>query len=491
MRLKFSYQTRILGTAREKNTLVCLPTGLGKTNIAIMLAAERLQQFPASQILVLAPTRPLASQHAQTFRKFMPLEGEEFQVVTGQSRPRERVKMYGKKLLFATPQTIQKDLEKGRLSLENVSLLVIDEIHHAVGKYAYPSIAQRFVKEGMNPRILGLTASPGSSREKIKGICRNACIEAVEIATESDEDVRPYVKGNEVEWIEVCLPESFAAIQSLLGEAYSRRTKKLGVKTRKELLWLQSKLQDSIHAGNRTAFGIASLVAQAIKIEHASTLLETQSIPLLRSYFRKLQEDPSKAAASLRTDREFSRAMGLAEGLFGQGSRHPKISRLCTLVEAQFREQPGSRIIVFANYREMARELRDILAALGGCRPVVLLGQREGVSQKGKLATIRKYQEGEFNCLVTTSVGEEGLHLEEADRAIFYEAVPSEIRQIQRRGRVGRTRMGKVSILVTKGTRDEAFKWAAFHKERKMRKALRGMQMKEDLYKQLDIYTQG
>ncbi|MBI4021137.1 MAG: DEAD/DEAH box helicase [Candidatus Aenigmarchaeota archaeon] len=466
-----AYQTRLAQVAERKNTLVCLPTGMGKTNIAVMVAAARLEHYPGSQVLVLAPTKPLAAQHARTFQKFLDLGAERFQVVTGEIPPEDRAGFYSRTLIFATPQTVQKDLAAERWNLRNVSLLVIDELHHAVGRYAYPFIAQRFLEEAPHARILGLTASPGSSREKIAGICRNTGIEAVEIATEDDQDVRPYVQEKDIDWIEVELPERFRRIKVLLEDAYATRTRRLGVKTRRELLWLQKKLQQTIRTGNRSAFGLSSLVAQAMKIEHALGLLETQTIPVLCRYFQKLEEDPSRAAAALAKDASFSRAVALTAELFQEGSRHPKMGRLCALVAASM----PSRVIVFANYRDTVREIAEVLASVKGCLPAVLVGQREGLTQKEQIEIIRRYEIGEVNCLVTTSIGEEGLDIEAADLAVFYETVPSEIRLIQRRGRVGRTRVGKVSILVAKGTRDEAYRWASLHREQKMKRTLQGM----------------
>lgn len=468
-----AYQARIASTAIGKNTLVCLPTGMGKTNIAIIVSASRLEKYPDSQILVLAPTKPLVSQHFSSFKRFLDLNEANFQAITGSLNPGKRKGLYSKKLIFATPQTVQKDLENEAIGLGNFSLLVIDELHHAVGRYAYPYIAKRFLKESKNPRILGLTASPGSSPAKIRSICRNTGIETVEIATEKDEDVRPYIKPTEIEFFEVALPESFLKIRALLDSAYKKRLKRLrGVKTKKGLLDLQRSLQKSIEAGNKSAYGLASLVAQAIKIEHALTLLETQGISILRSYLANLRKDPSKAARSILNDRDFSNALFLIESLFEQGSRHPKIAKLCSLVESQL-NSPGSKIIIFANYRETVKEIKVILANIPAARPTILIGQRD-LSQKEQLQIIRDF-EADANVLVTTSIGEEGLSLESADLAIFYEPVPSEIRQIQRRGRVGRTKFGKVAILVTKGTRDEAYKWSAYHKEQRMKKTLYSM----------------
>jgi Fanconi anemia group M protein len=70
--------------------------------------------------------------------------------------------------------------------------------------------------------------------------------------------------------------------------------------------------------------------------------------------------------------------------------------------------------------------------------------------------------------MVMTSVGEEGLDIPSVDLVVFFEPVPSAIRSIQRKGRTGRLAEGKVIVLATQGTRDEAYKWSSFRKEKNM-----------------------
>jgi len=107
------YQEAILRKALKKNTLCVLPTGLGKTNIAVLLAAHILERFPDSRAIVLAPTRPLVNQHYRTFMKYINLEDVELSVVMGTMKPPERKRVYQDRIvriIFATPQTVKNDL---------------------------------------------------------------------------------------------------------------------------------------------------------------------------------------------------------------------------------------------------------------------------------------------------------------------------------------------------------------------------------------------
>jgi ERCC4-related helicase len=483
------YQEAILSTASQKNTLCVLPTGLGKTSIAILLAAHRLERFPGSRVLVMAPTRPLVNQHLRSFSEALNLPPEGFQVLTGVLGPGKRRGAYMKSVILATPQVIRNDLESGVLSLEGFSLLVIDEAHHSVGEYAYPSIAKAYLEQAEHPRILGLTASPGATREKIEEIRRNVGAEAVEIRTEEDGDTLPYVKETDVEWIEVDLPESFLKIRDYLTRAYGEKAAALrrmglvrgGRVSKKELLLVQQRLQRELASGKRWGFGAVSVAAEALKLEHAIILLETQGITMLQKYWNKLGKDGSRAAAKMLASRDVAHAVHLTNELFEEGSRHPKMGKLCTVVQEEISRDPDSRIIVFANYRDSVREIVSVLSRIGGARPVEFVGQKEGLTQKEQLSRLRDFRDGAYNVLVGTSVSEEGLSIQGADLAVFYEPVPSEIRTIQRRGRVGRYARGRVVVLMARGTRDQAYFWTSRAKEKSMRGVVTGLRGQNSL----------
>jgi len=483
-----AYQESILGTAIKSHTLCVLPTGLGKTNVAMLLAAHRLEKHPDSRILVMAPTRPLVNQHYKVFGRSMNLPKEEMVAVTGFINPVEREGLYQRRMVFATPQVIENDLRNGLLSLERFSLLVIDEAHHSIGGYAYPFVAKLYLQQSRFPRILALTASPGGTAEKIKEIKDNLGIDAVEIRTDEDSDVKDWVMEKQSEWVYVELPESFLQIKRYLDEAIEDRAKRLqgmGMlkkprPSRRDFLELQAKAQEYIRRGQKSAFGISSIVAQAIKLEHAAGLLETQGITVLEKYWKKLRGDESNAAKNLMKDQRVANAMFLSRGLFEQGSKHPKMGKLCQVVDRQVREKQDSKIIVFANYRDSVKEIESSLNNIDGVRAVQFVGQKEGLTQKEQMQRIHDFREGVYNVLVGTSVSEEGLDIPAMDLAIFYEPVPSEIRSIQRRGRVGRQKVGRVVFLITRRTRDEAYFWSAKNKEARMHKTLKGMKAEQD-----------
>ncbi len=469
------YQETILNTAKTRNTLVVLPTGTGKTPIAVLLAAERLEKFPESRVLVLAPTKPLASQHEKSFKKFLNIDEEEMVLLTGAVPAELRAKKYSDaRIIFSTPQTSENDIKNGSLNLKNFSLLVIDEAHRSIGNYAYNFVARTF-KEQSNGIILALTASPGSSEEKIKQICGNLFIEAVEIRSEKDGDVNPYIQDIIIEIIKVDLPEELVTIQSLLKTVLKKRIErlnafKLHILTKKDLLDSQRRISRNLHR-NKAGYAIISFITEAIKIWHLLEMMETQSISASMTYIEKLKKDKSKSAQRLLKDSDFLKAVELMK----KSGEHPKIGKLTDIVSEELKA--GKKIIIFSHYRDNIDLIKSKLSEVTGCGPVVLIGQSgsKGLSQKEQIDIVRSFDDGTYNCLITSPIGEEGLHIGSADTAIFYDSVASEIRTIQRRGRVGRSKIGKIVFLITRGTRDEANFYIAKRKEKKIKDILSGM----------------
>ena len=143
------YQLAIAMRALDQNTMVVLPTGLGKTAVALLVAAARLKEDGAARVLMLAPTKPLAEQHYRFFRDFLVLPGgdDAFALFTGETPPAERVRGWERaRICFATPQVIKNDCLAGRYSLEDVALLVVDECHRAVGQLRL-HLPRRVVRE--------------------------------------------------------------------------------------------------------------------------------------------------------------------------------------------------------------------------------------------------------------------------------------------------------------------------------------------------------
>jgi len=467
------YQETIFASCSKKNSLVVLPTGMGKTMIAAMVAAFRLDR---GKILFLAPTKPLVLQHKKTFEQLLTVS--ELEIFTGTTPPEKRQEGYaGARIICATPQVIENDLLAGRVNLKDFSLVIFDEAHRAVGDYAYVFIAKTYMRQAMNPLILGLTASPGSEEEQLRTVRENLYIENMEIRTEESSDVKPYIQNVDVEFVKVEFPEEFQKMKELLESVYREnieRLQSLNLLTRKnpnkvQLLQLQQQLFGRSRKPEPPPYiypGLKALAA-ALKIQHAILLLETQGLEPLRLYFERLEKQKTKSAKEISQDFRIKRTLFLASQ---STIIHPKFEKLREIVK----QEAGKKIIVFSNYRDSAQKSVEILSEIEGVHPVRFVGQATksrdvGLTQKRQKEIIESFREGKYDILVATSVAEEGLDIPQVDIVIFYEPVPSEIRLIQRRGRTGRQAPGRVIVLVTKGTRDENYSYISRRRERKMK----------------------
>jgi Fanconi anemia group M protein len=487
------YQEAILATAAERNTLVVLPTGMGKTAVALLLAAQRLKDHPGSKALVLAPTKPLAEQHLETFRKHLDIPGGELALMTGEVAPEKRASLWtGSRIICATPQGVENDLITGKIAFDDVRLLVIDEAHRAVGNYSYVFLAKQYLAKARNPRILALTASPGHEAATIEEVCGNLGIEAVEVRTEEDADVKPYLHEIDMSWRRVDLPEEFRKAQAALQRCIQgklRTLRSLGLTsqltTKREVLAAQAELQRRLAAGERDPgiWQALSLLAEVTKAQHALELLECQGLsPLLKyldRFFTDAMTSRVKAVRSLAADSDFKQAAHTVRELASRGLEHPKVAVLRDIVSQELAAQPLTKLIVFTQFRDTAVRIKEELAAVKHCVPAVFVGQAKkgetGMSQKEQSEMLQQFRDGLYNVLIATSVAEEGLDIPQVDTVIFYEPLPSAIRTIQRRGRTGRHEKGRVVVLVTRNTRDEAYSWSARNREAGMNRFLTGL----------------
>ena len=482
------YQRKIAESASQANTLVVLPTGLGKTMIAMMVAKIRLEKFPKGKVVMLAPTRPLVLQHYQAFKKTLNLADTETSVMTGETNPEERSFLWRRsRFVFATPQTVRNDLKRGRIELNDTVLLVFDEAHRSVKDYSYTELATLYKNQGWTPLILGLTASPGGSREKVEEITKNLFIEKVAARTEEDEDVRPYVEQTKLEGLKVPLPKEYSTLLNALRDIYNEKVSRLVAAgfvpknrlSKKILLQargtIASRLRSAQASGGNKGYIFSALIsqAQAIIIIHAIELLETQGLGVLEKYLVRLRERPEqgKSAQALLRDPRWSIIEREAERV--REVPYPKLEKLVEIVNEQIAKKKDSKVIVFTQYRDTIETIIDRLAKTG-ISSKRFVGQAnkmdsEGMDQRTQTRILERFRDGEFTALVSSSIGEEGLHVPDVDLVVFYEAVPSEIRSIQRKGRTGRTRPGKVIILLAEGTVDEAYYYSSIKRERFMR----------------------
>jgi len=481
------FQADIAMEALSGNSLVVTPTGLGKTIIAALVIAERLAQV-GGKALIVAPSRPLADQHALTLDAVLTTGSTV--CLTGSESQRKRAGRWGTRRIFAaTPQVAVNDLKRGLLP-SDLTVVVFDEAHRAVGDYSYVSLAKDIRAICPDALYLGITASPGHEIEHIEEVCANLFIKNVILRSRDDPDVAPYVQKTDIDWIEVQPSEIINKVSGYMTAYYIERLNKIRrfgfLRQRKNT---QVRIQDLNAASGQIfamrkqgrapyLFQASRQVALARTAHHAILCIERQGVDsFVRFLEPKLKPGRSRFEATFVNDQKVKRAFNAAKRW--KGPSHPKLEPLVRTVKEQVARKPDSKIIVFAELRDTVEFLVKLFKA-EGVNVEHFVGQgtrqgRKGMTQKEQRESLARFSSSVFQVMCATSIAEEGLDVPQVDLVIFYEPVASDVRLIQRKGRTGRDAPGRVVILTTDKTADERYLWSGLKREKRMKRLVRKM----------------
>ena len=482
------YQLSIVKNGLFNNTLVALPTGLGKTFIAATVILNFFRWTKHAKIVFVAPTKPLASQQVQACLSVAGIPRSQATLLTGETSPVLREGEWeSKRLFFMTPQTLMNDLSKGYADPKTIVLLVVDEAHRATGDYAYVKVIEFIRRFSKSFRVLALTATPGSTVEGVQDVIDNLGISHVEIRTEESLDIRQYVHSRNIDTVTFDPSDEMDEVKRLFSTALKPLVDKLTsqniyygrdpmslttyglMKSRSD--WLNG---PGKHVNQGTKFMMIAVFGILQSLAHAIKLLNFHGIkPFYNSLaeFRSAEEGKggqgSKFRRQVLADESFQKMMSMIEkwmkleGFNG----HPKLTYLCQALVNHFAdagEGSNTRAIVFSEYRDSAEEIVRLLNTQPLISATVFVGQAdskrsEGMKQKQQIETIEKFKTGSFNVLVATSIGEEGLDIGQVDLIVCYDASSSPIRMLQRMGRTGRKRAGNILLLLMKGKEEDKF----------------------------------
>ncbi|KAJ4016685.1 3'-5' DNA helicase [Fusarium irregulare] len=483
------YQFSIVKNSLFNNTLVALPTGLGKTFIAATVMLNFYRWTKNAKIVFVAPTKPLVAQQVTACYGIAGIPRSETTLLTGEIAPALRVDEWAsRRVFFMTPQTLLNDISHGYADPKSITLLVIDEAHRAVGEYAYAKVTKLIRRFSKSFRVLALTATPGSKIETVQEVIDNLGISHCEIRTEDSIDIRQYVHGRNIE--QVVLDPSDEMV--LIGELFTKALKPMTDKLSSQNIWfgrspmaitayglMQSQKEWFASRGRsanqgvqhmmRAVFSVLTSIAHSIKLLNFHGIRPFyDNLVDLRSEQEGKGEKGSKYKRQLVQDSNFQEMMDRiskwlrTDGFVG----HPKLTALADTVLNHFMDNaanPSTRVIVFSEYRDSAE---DIVRMLNKHKPLikasVFVGQAdskrgEGMKQAQQIQAIDRFKEGEFNVLVATSIGEEGLDIGQVDLIVCYDSSASPIRMLQRMGRTGRKQEGKIVLLLMRGKEEDQF----------------------------------
>lgn len=495
------YQFSIVKNGLFNNTLVALPTGLGKTFIAATVILNYFRWTKDSKLIFVAPTKPLASQQVEACLNVAGIPRSQATLLTGEIAPSLREGEWDRRrLFFMTPQTLQNDLSKGYADPKSIALLVVDEAHRATGDYAYVKVIEFIRRFNKSFRILALTATPGSTVEGVQEVIDSLGISTVEIRTEESIDIRQYVHSRQVDQVVLEPSDEMMQVQDLFSKTLRPLCNKLAQVNK----WLardpmsltvmglreaqrQWFLGAGRHANPATKGMIMAVFTILQSLAHAIKLLNFHGIApfyhKMLDFRSEVEDQGSKGSKNKRQviqDENFQEMMETIDkwqnldGFIG----HPKLSYLCENLLNHFMDAThgsSTRAIVFSEYRDSAEE---IVRTLNKHKPMIkasiFVGQAdskrsEGMKQKQQIETIENFKNGQFNVLVATSIGEEGLDIGQVDLIICYDASASPIRMLQRMGRTGRKRAGNITLLLMKGKEEEQYRRAKDNYEKMQR----------------------
>lgn len=498
------YQTEILQSALFKNSLICLSTGMGKTYIALVLLYNYARWFPHKKGIFMAPTRPLVTQQHRSWKRLLgKLQGTESIEISATMPPERRAELWQgtqARIIFTTPQIVENDLENGHVQAGMISCLVFDEAHRAVGNYAYCGVMrlmQQQQQKGNDFQVCALTATPGSNVAAVQALIDVLQIEQVHFFNEDSPELKPFVSLRQKEVVLFgCSPEIeevLGILDGLIKKHYTQPLQQSGypIPGDIEKISVTSLLQEKNRPGdaNRIDGAIEGYLAGLRIMLHLRDLLLFYGILPTVSYIRSLAASRGSAMKTrvikqLMQSDALVDAMKRFEALVGRDSSfysHPKLKFLSELLLRHFSDASGGsdaaeglgKVMIFSQYRDSVLDICEFLHRFQPrIRPASLLGLSKGQppifhshhhsrhqpsNRAYQQTTLDRFMAGETNVLVTTSIGEEGLDIGAVDLIIFFDAQSSPIRLVQRSGRTGRQREGKIVFLLGRGKEEQLY----------------------------------
>ena len=459
-----SYQLQMSHSAIMQNTLVSLPTGLGKTLIAAVVMYNYYRWFPTGKIVFCAPTRPLVSQQILACYKIMGIPEQHTAEISGRSKPDSRTVMWrNKRVFFCTPQTLVKDIQDDRCDASSIVCVVMDEAHRATGEHANSVLVRLIDDSGAKYRLVGLSATPGADIKSIQAILDTLHISRIEARTEDDPNVSKYVHQTEEEVIVVKQPDVVKALDTKFSELIvpiltRLREEKVSQRlhydsaTLKPWSVIQAQKEYVSRTGDHRLDGQFNILRELV---NSRAILKEHGVQMAR---QKLAEASHKQYMNYITRtapfQSLMRDMMIVasgasqeevEATTDTFENNPKLSKLVEVLTEHFERKrainESTRVIVFSQWRESVNGIVKMLEFQNSTliKPAQFIGQASkkaagtksktkkkngssstsnnystgqdaaGMNQAQQQRVLQQFGEGVYNVLVCTCVAEEGL----------------------------------------------------------------------------------
>uniref|UniRef100_A0A3Q3EH87 FA complementation group M n=1 Tax=Labrus bergylta TaxID=56723 RepID=A0A3Q3EH87_9LABR len=485
------YQLKISEAALFANSLVCLPTGLGKTFIASVVMYNFYRWYPSGKIVFMAPTKPLVAQQIEACYKVMGIPQAHMAELTGSTAAKQRQEVWRtKRVFFLTPQVMVNDLSRESCPAQQIKCVVIDEAHKALGNHAYCQVIRQLASQTLQFRILALSATPGGDTKSVQSVISNLLISHIELRSEESPDIQAHSHQRNVEKVVVPLGEALSAQQARylqVLEKFMSRLVQNRVMAQRDLRTL-CKYQiilarDQFRSNPPQQIKGPQLegdFALCISLYHGYELLMQMGLRSLFFYFQGIMDgSKGRARNELQKTPTFMDLYHEMETMFVKPSAgpdepfiysHPKLEKLEGVVLQHFKlwaespQEVSTRVMIFSSFRESVQEIADMLNQHAPLiRVMTFMGQAsagkgvKGFTQKEQLEVVNRFRTGGFNTLVSTCIGEEGLDIGEVDLIVCFDAQKSPIRMVQRMGRTGRKRKGRIVVILAEGREERTY----------------------------------
>nr|XP_019530016.2 uncharacterized protein LOC109401875 [Aedes albopictus] len=527
------YQYSIVQAALFRNTLVVLPTGLGKTFIAAVVMYNIYRWYPTGKVIFMAPTRPLVNQQIEACYKVMGIPKEDTAEMTGKQQRKNRTGLWqSKRVFYVTPQVVLADINSPEQNFptDEVKLVVVDEAHKAKGRYAYTEVIKAIAATNRNFRVLALSATPGRTLEDVAEVVKNLLISHIEVRWENSIDVSPYSFKKNIRTVLIPLGPKLSRIREQYMEIldpYVRRLQEENVisgharsLSRGWLIMEQKRFREANLIQRHPNYSaINSDLITCVSMYHALELLVRHGIRAFLNFFedesnRTVEKyfvaKDARLKAFLDDLREeygrnpFAILAGAGGGEVGVGQPpakvekdegidfgHPKFAILERHLKEHFQNNPDSKVIIFCEYRDSVAMIhRLLLRNRPLIKPKCIVGQGgtggglRAVTQKEQIAAMKDFRSGACNTLIATCVAEEGIDVGEVDLIVCFDITKNPTRFVQRIGRTGRQRVGRVLMLVTEGKEHDTLKEVLASKDKTNQKLSRSREILTILYRQ-------
>ncbi|NWU31374.1 IFIH1 protein, partial [Dyaphorophyia castanea] len=490
------YQMEVAKPALNgENIIICLPTGSGKTRVAVYITKDHLDKkrraSEPGKVIVLVNKVPLVEQHLQT--EFSPFLKRWYQVtgLSGDSQLKISFPEVVRRndVIISTAQILENSLlNASKEDEEDFSLIIIDECHHTQKEGVYNNIMRRYLKEKMKnrklakenkplipqPQILGLTASPGvggatsysKAEEHILKICAN--LDACRIMTveEHTSQLKNQVKEPSKKTViaddkkrdpfKERITEIMTEIQNYCQlhpkSEFGTQTYEQWVIREERRAAKEEKRRERVCAEHLKKYNDALQINDTIRMVDAYNHLnnfykEEKSKKTVRS-----DDDDDEPAVSKQDETDefliglfHAKKKQLKELTGKPKNENEKLIKLRNTLMEEFTKTEEPRGIIFTKTRLSAFALFQWIKDNPkfeevGIRAHYLIGsghnsEMKPMTQNEQREVIDKFRHGNINLLIATTVAEEGLDIKECNIVIRYGLVTNEIAMVQARGR--------------------------------------------------------